>query len=162
MRIVVAVFMSLFLVSCSDHHAGLYVYNSKAYTSTKVSDFEVSHFKEHGSSHFIVVNDSESKGDIERSSKITALCEEYALNCKTIDYTEVNGDLVQKVVDVYRSIKGRKFFVFSPNKLVTAQFVGTIDLMEHSGDDRSLKRIFSDLGIKDQDGLQSQLLSLKK
>ncbi len=150
------------LTSCSDTHPDVYIYKSQAYTSTSVSDFEVDHFKRFGNKNFLVINDKESKKDKERQKEIDGLCHKYQLNCHKLDMSEQNSRTDSKIVEAYKLFNGEKFFVFSPSKITTARFAGTVDILENNGGEKSILYILKNLGISDSDPVKEELLALKK
>lgn len=150
------------LNACTETHPDVYIYNSQAYTSTAVSDFEVDHFKRFGNKNFLVINDEESKKDKARQKEIDGLCHKYQLNCHKLDLSESNEANDSKIVNSYKLFNGEKFFVFSPNKHTTARFAGTVDVLENNGSEKSVLYILKNLGISDSDPIKDELLGLNK
>lgn len=152
--------MSL-LIGCESHHAEKFVYNSEVYASKEVSDFEVDHYQIYGNDNFLILNDEESLKDKSRKQSIQQMCVKYSVQCENLTLSSDVKQRSSEIVQAYSKYSGEKFFVFSPSDKMTATFVGTLNLLVHKGDEKSLDGLLARLSLSNDSEFKENLLKLK-
>jgi len=159
------IILSLALNACSSRHDHVYHYeknNTKAYLTDKTDSFEVKHYKKHANTNVLVIDDIESLLDSERKSSVDDLCTEYEMNCNRLDLSNFTAETVSKAIEFFNKYPNEYFLLMTPNKRLAAKYLGLVNLLDHEGDDASIKKILLGLGVEDSDLVLEEINQIKE
>lgn len=136
-----------FIAGCTSPHEGLYIYNSQVYTTHQVSEFEMGHFAERGYDKVLVLNEEANSQQDKVNTQINDICKRKSLQCNFLTVKGEGDPDFNSLRAAYRGYNGGKFLTISNNAERTAVFLGTVNLLEHHGNDESLNAILEALGV---------------